>query len=41
MIWKVAFQFGIPTKCIAVSPNPNKLCWMHGYDTKNGIKRIL
>ena len=31
---EVAFQFGIPTKCIAVSPNPNKLCWMHGYDTK-------
>ena len=28
---EVAFQFGIPTKCIAVSPNPNKLCWMHTY----------
>ena len=31
---EVAFQFGIPTKCIAVSPNPNKLCWMHTYDSK-------
>ena len=29
---EVAFQFGIPTKCIAVSPNPHKLCWMHTYD---------
>lgn len=23
---EVAFQFGIPTKCIAVSENPHKLC---------------
>ena len=30
---EVAFQFGVPTKMIAVSPNPNKLCWMHGYDS--------
>lgn len=29
---EVAFQFGIPTKCIAVSENPHKLCWMHTYD---------
>ena len=36
---EVAFQFGIPTKCIAVSPNPNKLCWMHGYDTKMALRK--
>lgn len=35
---EVAFQFGMPTKCIAVSPNPNKLCWMHGYDSKMVLK---
>ena len=29
---EIAFQFGIPTKMIAVSPNPHKLCWMHTYD---------
>lgn len=35
---EVAFQFGIPTKCIALSPNPNKLCWMHGYDEKMQLR---
>lgn len=36
---EVAFQFGIPTKCIAVSPNPNKLCWMHTYDSKMILRK--
>lgn len=31
---EVAFQFGIPTKMLSVSPNPNKICWMHTYDSK-------
>ena len=35
---EVAFQFGLPTKMISVSDNPNKICWMHGYDTKMILK---
>lgn len=35
---EVAFQFGLPTKMISVSPNPNKICWMHGYDTHMILK---
>ncbi|EGP5052883.1 glycosyltransferase [Enterococcus faecium] len=36
---EIAFQFGIPTKCISVSSNPNKLCWMHGYDSKMKLEK--
>jgi len=30
---EVAYQYGLSTKIISVSPNPNKICWMHGYDS--------
>lgn len=32
---EVAYQFGIPTRILSVSPNPNKICWMHGYDVNH------
>lgn len=32
---EVAYQFGMPTRIVSVSPNPNKICWMHGYDSKH------
>lgn len=35
---EVAFQFGMPTKIIALSKNPNKLCWMHTYDAKMQLR---
>ena len=31
---EVAYQFGMPTRIISVSPNPNKICWMHTYDAQ-------
>ena len=36
---EIAFQFGIPTKMIAVSNNPHKLCWMHTYDAQMTLKK--
>lgn len=36
---EVAFQFGLPTKMISISPNTNKICWMHGYDTHMVLKK--
>lgn len=30
---EVAYQYGLSTKIISISPNPNKICWMHGYDS--------
>lgn len=36
---EVAFQFGLPTKMLSVSPNPNKICWMHGYDTQMVLRK--
>lgn len=35
---EVAFQFGLPTKLISISSNRNKICWMHGYDTKMELR---
>ncbi len=35
---EVAFQFGLPTKILSVSPNPNKICWMHTYDSNLTLK---
>lgn len=37
---EVAFQFGISTKMISSSPNPNKVCWMHGYDTNMVLRKF-
>lgn len=31
---EVAYQFGMPTKMIAMGDNPNRICWMHGFDEK-------
>ncbi len=28
---EIAFQFGLPTKILSASPNPNKVAWIHGY----------
>lgn len=28
---EVAFQFGMPTKILSASKNPNKVAWIHGY----------
>lgn len=36
---EIAFQFGVPTKMIAVSPNTHKICWMHTYDSKMKLKK--
>ncbi len=30
---EVAYQYGLSTKMISISPNPNKICWMHTYDS--------
>lgn len=35
---EVAFQFGVPTKMIAASDNPHRICWMHTYDEKMVLK---
>lgn len=32
---EVAYQFGLPTRILSVSPNHNKICWMHGYDSNH------
>ena len=29
---EVAFQFGMPTKILSASKNPNKVAWIHTYD---------
>ena len=36
---EVAFQIGIPTKCIAVSKNPHRVFWMHTYDAEMRFKK--
>lgn len=31
---EVSFQYGVPTRCLSASKNPNRICWMHTYDSK-------
>lgn len=35
---EIAYQYGLPTKMISVSPNKNKICWMHTYDATLTLK---
>ncbi len=35
---EVAYQYGLPTKMISISPNPHKICWMHTYDSNLILK---
>ena len=35
---EIAYQFGTPTRIISVSPNLNKICWMHTYDEKMELR---
>ena len=36
---EISFQYGIPTKIIALGDNPNRICWMHTYDTEMKLKK--
>lgn len=36
---EIAFQFGVPTKMISTSKNDNKICWMHGFDSKMVLRK--
>ena len=36
---EIAFQYGIATIMLSVSDNPNRICWMHGYDEKMALRK--
>lgn len=36
---EIAFQFGCPTRMVAMGNNSNRICWMHGYDEKMVMRK--
>lgn len=36
---EIAYQFGMSTKILSVSPNQKKICWMHGFDNGMILKK--